>query len=709
MLFCETAGVGPDAAEDLAIFVSQLAALGAPAGIAVDSVPQGMRTNLQFDFAPHLASGGLRSGDTLALLAADQLTDDVLVRLRRQAICVEVTARAFGRFARREAALEVSARLADALGREPELFDVSPADSNARCPAPAFGVPRRTSSRWQTEAKAPPRLLLVGPDLEDSVQAATLAALGRRRSLRAVVLTTSKAKQAWIAAHGRDIPFFHYGEIPPVTLAERTDLCIFFAGISRSYRLQCLVANLLVNGTALLDGSANHSLAKHNDALIPGPPGNLGLVSFLDAEILPNLGQIADVVRASRAAGAASAEPVLRFLGTGAEPKRPSRRLAPAKPPAGDIIFVPTNGIGLGHTQRCALIAGALSPARPRPVFAAFPSCMGMVKSHGFDVMPLVSRSPSHAQSHEHDLANYLRLLALSGTARALVFDGGYISESVYRTVVEGDVAGIWIRRGLWQRGKDTSVALDREKAFARVIVPSEAFDELNASYSQGEHICVVGPVVQQVSLSPGSRGKLRARLADRYGRSFDRLAVSLLGAGVVVDRRIQIQALCGIFERRSDTLHLVLVWPSTTLEPGWFSWRNSRVVRTQHAAVLAAAADLAVSAAGYNSFNEALYNRIPAIFVPQVETQLDDQRARARAACDRRLAAMLEANELMKLEGLIARYFDDGEAEAVRARLAAAELPEPGTVRAAQLIEEVVYGDPVERTGVPDRSAGRR
>ena len=99
---------------------------------------------------------------------------------------------------------------------------------------------------------------------------------------------------------------------------------------------------------------------------------------------------------------------------------------------------------------------------------------MGLVKSHGFDVMPLIGRSQLHAQSHEHDLANYLRLRALCAGARTLVFDGGYIFDSVYRTVLEGGVSGVWIRRGLWQGSQDNSVALDREKAFERVIVPRE-------------------------------------------------------------------------------------------------------------------------------------------------------------------------------------------------------------------------------------------
>jgi hypothetical protein len=238
--------------------------------------------------------------------------------------------------------------------------------------------------------------------------------------------------------------------------------------------------------------------------------------------------------------------------------------------------------------------------------------------------------------------------------------------------------------------------------------VPSEAFDELNAAYSRGGHLRTVGPIVQQAALSAAARAELRDRLAGRYGRRFERLVVTSLGSGVAADRAAQIQALCGLFERRSDTLHLVLVWPTATIQPAWFGWRNSRVVRSQHGAVLAAAADLVVTAAGYNSFHEALYNRVPAIFMPQMSAFMDDQRARARAACDRGLASMVEAHELMTLERLVIRHLD-GESEAVRARLATAELPAPGTAAAARLIEELTYGsEAVERSRVADRPARR-
>lgn len=697
MLLCETARDGRTDSEHLAIFASQLAALGLPARVDVGAVPERAGLHLQFDFAPLLSDRALRPGDTLALLAADQLNDRTLLRLRRLAGDTGVAVRAFGSFSATQTALGARARLAYVLGSEPELFDLGPGAGRT---APPFGVPP-LAPRPRGEA---PRVLLVGPDLKDPAQVAALSALAPRRGLRFAVLTDSRTKHDWIAAHGHALPIFAYGEALPLTLAGRTDLAVCFSRIEGSFRLQTLVANLLLAGVPLLDGTAGHLNACENDAFVPAPPGIVGLDAFLDAEILPNLHRIGENVLASRAAITVRPGRVLAFLGAppATAPARPLRKPGPA---AGGVVFVPTNGVGLGHARRCTLIAREMAADRPRPVFAAFASCTPLVKAQGFDAMPLIGRSKLHAQSHEHDLGNYLRLRALTAGARTLVFDGGYIFDSIYRTALEPGIAGIWIRRGLWRSEQDNSIALDREKAFDRVIVPEEAFPELNTSYSRGPQVASVGPIVQALHLDETARATFRAELAEHFGRPFERLAVSLLGSGVAGARGSQVQALCGLFERRSDTLHLVVVWPNATLEPAWFGWRNSRIVRTTRAAVLTAAADVTVTAAGYNSFHEVLYNRVPAIFVPQSANFMDDQHARARAAAERGLGALVEAHELMTLERLVGRYLDDGEAEAIRARLAFAQLPEPGARRAAALIEETTYGpDAVELDPVADR-----
>ncbi|MFO1106208.1 MAG: glycosyltransferase [Amaricoccus sp.] len=699
MLICETGGSAPQDYEDLAAFASQLAALGHPVGVPASALPDGLTRNAQFDLAPYLVDApGL--GDRLILIAAQRLEEARLARLRRLAADGPRACLAFGSFGSRQAMIGAGAKLAYVCGAEPVLVDLTapPGAAPTHADAPVFGIARRAAPA------APPRLLLVEPNLAEPGLAADLGALALSRLFSTTVLTDGRSKQDWRAARGSAIPFHQYGEMLPAPLAELSDLCVCFTPIQRNYRLHSLIANLAASGVALIDATRDHGIAAENDAFIPGPSSLRGLPEFLGAQILPNLASIA--AHLGQADFTARIAPA-RLLEALAPP--PRRRRAPARRP--DIVFMPTNGVGLGHAQRCSLIAGELAPRRASPAFAAFPSCLALVKSRGFDAMPLIGRSPLHQQSHENDLATYLRLRALTETASALVFDGGYIFDSVCRCIAENRLKGIWIRRGLWQAGQDASVALDREKLFGRVIVPGEAFDELNERYSHGTQLREVGPIVQRVTLDPAARAALRAGLAERFGIGFERLVVSQLGAGVAGDRAAEIQALCGLLERQPDILHLVLVWPSSVLQPAWFGWRRSRVVRSLHAATLAAAADLAISAAGYNSFHEALYNQTPTIFVPQTGAFMDDQHRRARAARERGLALLVEASDLMQLEREVGRLLQGGEAEMLRQRLASADLPEPGTARAARLIEEFVDGpaDAVDRHSAPDRQSRRR
>jgi UDP-N-acetylglucosamine:LPS N-acetylglucosamine transferase len=161
-----------------------------------------------------------------------------------------------------------------------------------------------------------------------------------------------------------------------------------------------------------------------------------------------------------------------------------------------------------------------------------------------------------------------------------------------------------------------------------------------------------------------------------------------MLGGGVASDRSAQLQGLCSLLERRKSCLHLVVVWPGSTVLPTLHLWNNTRVVQTTEALALAQAADLVVSAAGYNSLNEVLYHGIPAIFIPQSAPYLDDQTRRARAASDRGLSVTVLAQELLRLEREVLACLDGGKAALLRARLKLAELPSPGTDAAARLIE---------------------
>lgn len=692
MFWCETGGETPRDYDALALFVAQLAAAGAPAVVDSRGVPDGLSRYVQFELAPYLREGPPEGRDTVVVVGAHRLTDGRLARLRRLAGPSGRRVVALGAFETRQAVTGVKARLSYVFGQDPVTRESGEEGGDW----PDFGVAPRV------DTAARPRLLLLAPDLGERAQASALMALALSPRLDVAVLTDGKSKQEWQAAHGAEIPFYQFAEATPASLAARIDICVAFGSFAQNPRARALIANLALGGATLIDATPGHAGARASDAFVRGPLDLLALGPFISAEILPNLRRIAERVRGSRFAAARDAGSLLRLLEA---PARPSRRRS--EPVGGRILFNPTNGVGLGHAQRCVLVAGALASAPEPPVFAAFPSCSRLIKAHGFDVMPLIGRSGQHTQSHENDLANYVRLRALARDARTLVFDGGYVFDSVYRVILERRLRGVWIRRGLWQASQDNSVALDREKVFDRVIVPGEAFEELNETYSRGDHVRLVGPIVQRLTLDPARRADLRARLAERFGLPFERLVVTLLGAGVAADRGAQLQALCGMMERRTDVLHLILVWPTAVLQPVWLGWSRSRVVKTHSAGVLAAAADFCVGAAGYNFFHETLYNRVPAVFVPQTGSYMDDQRARARAAHDRGLAGLAEPSALMVLEREVGRFLDGGAAEQARTRLAALELPAPGVERAPRLIEEVSNGPAaLERDPVADYPA---
>ena len=72
---------------------------------------------------------------------------------------------------------------------------------------------------------------------------------------------------------------------------------------------------------------------------------------------------------------------------------------------------------------------------------------------------------------------------------------------------------------------------------------------------------------------------------------------------------------------------------------------------------------DLAVSASGYNSFHELLRFGIPTLFIPNQDTALDDQEARARFASDKGLAHMLERVSVAAAAGPLEDLLQRGEA----------------------------------------------
>lgn len=678
MLLCDTGSDSASDFDDLVVFASQARAVGLPVAIHRRSLPESLSEAARYDIAPFVTEVRGEDVDRLILLGTERVTDDRLRHLRSLCGGRKMESVAFGRFETQQQRLGSAARLSYALGIEPDLHETPDIPGLSQCIAPVFQAPVPQKQRRK------PTLAVFFPDVECPASLAGIRALSLSRTFDVIVISQGKNKPRWLDLLNHEVPVWHPGEILPRALAARIDIAVLCEAPMKWYRFQSILANLTGRGAVIIDGTAERHWSMLPEGVIAGTHDFPTLFSWLQQDILPVADAISREVRQSELAKRFAVPDVLLRLGAGSGL---ASKFRPAEEEGGQVVFMPTNGVGLGHAKRCSLIATALE--RPdKAVFAAFPSCLGLLNTCGLDAMPLVSRDALR-KNNDNDLVNHGRLNALSRNASGLVFDGGYVFDSVLRSIADNALPSVWIRRGLWQDTQNNGISLDRQKIFDRIVVPREAFDELNASTPRSERVVEVGPIVQQIQHTADDRDRLRASVQRRLGHEAGTLVVTMLGGGVAADRRAQINAVCTHLSTKKDVLNLLVVWPTAVVDPAWFAHKNTAVVQSCHASALIAASDLFISAVGYNSFHEALYGGVATIFLPQMASFMDDQRARAQAASERDLALLVEPWETLRLSQAIDECLE-GRAEDLRGRLRQLNLPEPGTKAAARAVEEI-------------------
>lgn len=662
------------------ILASQLSARGHAVAIDESTLPELPDIAQKYQAVSFLADRADIAPSHFLLTGADSIDPETLLRLQSCRLGPGCAVWAVGRFPDRQSILTARSKLAFVLGREAQILDLngpghqplfSPAISPMLASGPAPAAPRTR----------PALFVILSPEaLADAGTVATLAHMDQQSGYRLALILTERDEALTQHPLRLDMPIYLAGDLPPTVFAGLADIAAFLGDDFPSERLAVLALEMMQGGRVVIDCTASSALLATGAPALRGPETLAALPAYIQQTILANIDEIGRFVRKSLWLQQHTLDRLEAALNL--TPPAP----APANP-AARTVFLPTNGIGLGHAQRCSVIAAAVQPPEAC-LFAAFPSCVPLIEGRGFACLPLVQKSPDHIDSYANDLVNYLRLRRTLGPDDTLVFDGGFIFASVYRLVLERHLNAIWIRRGLWQAGQDNSAWLRRQHIFKKIIVPGEAFDELNAPVEYGRAVFPVGPVVQTLVADAPDAQTVRAGLRARFDHPVRELVVTMLGGGKAADRSAQLQTLCNIFERRADCLNLIVVWPGSQVPAGLYGWKNTRIVQTRDALSLCHAADMAISAAGYNSFHEMLYHAVPSILMPQMAPMTDDQERRARAASERGLAETVLAHHLFQLEREVAAFLDGGKAAEIRERLTSANLPLRGNQAAARLIE---------------------
>jgi hypothetical protein len=326
-------------------------------------------------------------------------------------------------------------------------------------------------------------------------------------------------------------------------------------------------------------------------------------------------------------------EALLTQKGTHATRQPQSARPFMPPLPVRKILFISSNGIGMGHLTQQMAIAERL-PADLVPVFATMSYALKVAVDAGYQTHFLTHHRAMDADPRDWGVVFAEELFELVRHLRPSVI--AYDATPVYPAVAEvlalfPDIYSIWVRRPMWRDVHRKF--LEHHHAFDTVIERGELADEFDLGPTKAlqKRTYVVPPVLH---VDPSTRLDKDAarRMLDL---PTDGTAVALqLGSGSNFDMSDARAAAIEAVLARNDSYVVELRSPIRGGNDAVEATHERHLVRDAYPAFrYSRAFDAAISAAGYNSFHEHVLGALPTLFVPNEAPEMDMQLNRARWA----------------------------------------------------------------------------
>ncbi|MEK0085613.1 glycosyltransferase [Benzoatithermus flavus] len=361
---------------------------------------------------------------------------------------------------------------------------------------------------------------------------------------------------------------------------------------------------------------------------------------------------------------------------------RPSPRASARR----TVAFYPTNGVGLGHVTRLLAIARRLPPDC-EPVFFTPCHALAVIEHAGFrtEYVPEPIYDETAHQDHVRATAPRLLTALRYYDPAGIVFDGNVPREALLQACAEFDAPTIWVRRGMWRADPALGRHLHLSRFFDAVIEPAEAAAAADTGVTAGaEDAPVVVPPVMLLD-----RSDLLPPAAAREALGLDAgrpAALVQLGSGNNND----IESRLDHIVEAASRLDLQLVVAEWLIQHNPVRRKGVRYLSAFPNARYFKAFDLAVSAAGYNSFHELLHHGLPCIFLPNDNQKVDDQRARAAWAESEGAGVCVPRGAESAIASYLAAFLDPSLRRSM-SRRARALCPTNGAEAAAGAIANVI------------------
>lgn len=359
----------------------------------------------------------------------------------------------------------------------------------------------------------------------------------------------------------------------------------------------------------------------------------------------------------------------------------PWRGVSPDGP---KILFITSNGSGMGHLSRCLAVAAEAERQGCRTAVLTLSMAYEVVRQSGYPVMyhPSSAASPWSVSTWNRSFARFLQTRLSADRPDLVMFDGTAVYRGVTQTCRRLETPLVWLRRGMW-KDSVSRVQYDRPLDVSDfVIVPGEVTGD--APHDQKE-VAYVGPISQasQIEILDADKAK-RALGLESQGR----YALIQVGSAQLEDQSAVAASIECLNSLGTDLIPVVLVSPIADQD---IEIMGAVVVHGRYPlAPYLKAFEFGVCSAGYNSVHENLTVGLPAVYIPNTAAVTDDQTARAELVAESGMG--LVARSTAELHVALRSILDDRKGATMRSALATRSVEDGGGATVLAMMD--IIGD---------------
>jgi len=353
------------------------------------------------------------------------------------------------------------------------------------------------------------------------------------------------------------------------------------------------------------------------------------------------------------------------------------------------ILFMPTNGGGLGHVTRLLAIARRLKTNTriTEIVFFTTSQALNVFWQEGFIAYhhptPDQLMDKISIKGRQSSLRSLFDGIVNNHGINVFVFDGVSAASVATAIAQHKSMCKVWIRRMMLKEGKE-EIFNRKTELFDLQLVPGELGQENITQDSAGRIIVPPMVFLDRNELLP------RQDVIEQLGLNPAKKTVFIqLGAGNINDINTQSEI---IIETARQFADVQVVLAESPISHGRFKcFQGVRTIRDYPLSRYYQGFDIVISAAGYNTVTELSYFGIPSIFIPNLETGSDNQLGRAMIAQQTGTGLLLSPLTASGLRECLEKLLDDTNNAEFRKRYLSLCLVNGSDV-AAQVLADFLF-----------------